>query len=113
MSKPERETTSIPVMSAGDCWVRLGWMLFGTAALVISTTVIASSRSFPSAADAVFWFSVVACIALRYLDVSRRTGLTVTGEPATMRHWRRYALIMGVAAPIVWGAAHAISYLSR
>jgi hypothetical protein len=86
-------------------------MLLGTASLALSTIIISQHRSFLSVADAVFWTTVAACILLRYLDIKWMNGRTVTYEPATLRHWRRYAILMLVISPVVWGAAHGVAFL--
>lgn len=86
--------------------MRLGWMLFGTVALIISTMFIVHAQGRISTADAVFWAVVAACIVLRYVDIAYMNGMTVSGEPATAAHWRRYTVWMLVGSAAVWGAAH-------
>jgi hypothetical protein len=90
-------------------------MLFGNAVLLVCIVSIAQVRgaSFLSAADYVLWSTVVVLIALRYVDVTKLKGTTVTDKPATMTHWRRYAILLSVGAAAAWGAAHGIAYISR
>lgn len=97
----------------GGCLTRLCWMMLGNAALVFVGVAIAWKRAgIPSWADAVFWAIVVGLIVVRYLDISRFGGQTADGrETATMRHWRRYALLLVGASVILWGVAHGAAHL--
>jgi len=111
MSKPEKDTPSSPGMGAGGCLVRLGWMLFGSAILLLSAVAIVRHQGFLSVADGVFWAAVAACVGLRYVDVSHMHGRTAAGEPSTLVHWRRYTIRLVVVGAVVWGVAHGVSYL--
>ena len=68
--------------------------------------------SYDSAADAVYWVTVAGCIVFRYISVARRDGYTLSGEPATLSHWRWYTVIFTLVALILWGGAHLIAYRS-
>ena len=105
-SKPDSKQDS-----GSGCLVRIGWLLVGNAILVVSTrSIVLNHEGFVSLADLVFWAAVLGMIALRHLDIARLEGRTVTGEPATLSHWRRYAVLMSVAAAVVWAAAHGLAY---
>jgi hypothetical protein len=52
-------------------------------------------------------------IIVRFLDIKFLDGQTATGEPATLAHWRRYAVLLIVISAIIWSAAHAVVYLSK
>jgi hypothetical protein len=98
-------------MSGIGCLVRLGWTLLGTAALVICIRAIAiHTGSFLSAADAVFWAVVPVIIWLRRVDITRMSGLTLDGRPATLSHWKRYAGLMLACSLVAWAAAHAFAW---
>lgn len=110
-SKPQEPLA--PPASQGGCLgllVRLVWMFFGNAALVLIAVHIAQRGSF-SALDGVFWGVVVAMIGLRFLDVTRLGGLTAEGAPASMRDWQRYAAYTLVAALLLYGLAHGVARL--
>lgn len=84
--------------------VRITWMAFGNLALFLFA-VMGARRPAPSAYDAAFAGLVLGLVILRYLDITRFGGETSDGEPATLSHWRRYALgLVGVAAAM-WALA--------
>ena len=90
------------------CLVRLFWFFGGNVILFFSAGFIAQRREvLVSAWDAVFWATVLAMAAVRYLDIARFHGTTASGQPATMRHWRRYVALLAAIALAVWLAAHA------
>jgi hypothetical protein len=62
-----------------------------------------------AAADAVFWATAGLVIAVRYLDIKRFHGQTVTSQPATMAHWRRYAVFMLGISLVIWSLAHVMA----
>lgn len=95
------------------CLVRLAWMVVGNVVLVLSLICVARHRgSFLSVGDAAYWTAAAGSMAIRYVDITRFGGRTVTGEPATIRHWRRYAAVLLPAALVAWGAAHAIAWFA-
>jgi hypothetical protein len=110
MSKIEKDTPTQPGMGASGCLVRLGWMLLGNMAMLFALVAIVMRQGSLSYADAVFWVIVASCIGLRYLDIRRFGGLTVTLQPATMAHWHRYVVFMMAVSVAAWGAAHAIAF---
>ena len=84
MSKPDQvapPASPSPMRGLG-CLTRMAWMLFGVVILFLSAISIAGHRGSLSTADVVFWVTVVGCIVMRYVDVSRLSGRTVTGQPA-------------------------------
>ena len=106
MPEPVRQDNPAQEHASG-CFVRLAWMLIGNLILAVcALSIIKSSGTFFSLADLVFWATVAAAIWLRYLDVSRLGGQTVYGQPATMAHWHRYAVLLPAAALVVWIIAH-------
>jgi len=108
LSPKAQEAPAINTMSG--CLVRLCWMAFGNCVLVYSALfILQNSRSFLSAADAVFWAVLAAVIAVRYVDIKRFHGQTVTCEPATMAHWRRYVMFMLGISFVIWSLAHVMA----
>jgi hypothetical protein len=89
------------------CLVRICWLLLGNVAILIAARVIALHKeSFWSPTDLAFWIIVAGMIAIRYLDISKLDGLTATGEPASMKHWKVYSLLLTVISLVIWGLSH-------
>jgi hypothetical protein len=80
----------------------------GNAALLMLTILIIEEEAL-SGLDIAFWAIVVALIILRYIDITRMNGLTSEGEPASLQHWRRYALLLLLIAGGVWVLAHGVT----
>jgi len=85
--------------------VRILWLEVGNAALLLLTVLITEQRAL-SGLDISFWAIVAALIIVRYIDITRLNGLTSDGEPASLRHWRRYALLLVLIAGGAWALAH-------
>jgi len=95
------------------CFVRMLWMGAGNIALLYFFLVIArrpAGEAFLSWVDGAFWGTVIALAAIRYIDIAKLGGLTVSNDKATMRTWRRYSLLLGLAGGAVWAAAHLLSH---
>ncbi len=114
MPKHETESVSPSSMdSVSGCLVRLGWMLFGNIALFLLAAFIAqNTQTAFSTFDLAYWAVAAAAIAARYWDIRSFKGQTVTSQPATMAHWRRYVVFLVVGSLVVWGAAHGIARLA-
>ena len=94
------------------CFLRLFWMMIGNFILLFCATTIAQNQSsFLGVADAFYWATVGGILAARYVDIRYLKGLTADGDPASMLHWRRYAVLLGVAATVLWFVVHGIAYL--
>jgi hypothetical protein len=87
--------------------VRITWLLFGNVVPFFLAVFIAQRSGF-SALDLFFWAAVAGLILLRYVDITRLGGLTGDGEPATLRHWRRYSLRLLLIFAVVWALAHLV-----
>jgi hypothetical protein len=87
-------------------------MLIGNGALVLLGLAIAGqSAQLISLKDAAYWSLVPLVVAARYLDITRFEGATVYGEPATLQHWKRYALGFLVVSAALWLGAHGFTLL--
>lgn len=94
---------------AAGCLARIVWMVAGNVALAFVLMGIAQRREgFWSVADIVYWGVALLTALVRYLDVRFFAGDTVTGDRATMAHWRRYALVLAAVTAVAWGIAHLI-----
>jgi hypothetical protein len=96
------------------CLLRIFWMLLGNALLAACAFFVLQNRSiFFGLADALYWVTVASLLAARYVDIRHFRGTTAEGEPATMVHWRRYALTIVLVSTCLWVAVHAIAYLGQ
>ncbi len=107
--QPQQPVEAQEQVGGTGCLVRLLWLLIGNVLLVAAGLAISDNQEFPSLADAVFWLVVAGMIAIRYIDVVRLHGETVTGQPATLAHWRRYSVMLAAVALAGWLIAHLVS----
>jgi hypothetical protein len=92
------------------CVLRLFWMVVGNAIVYGSLAVIALNEiAFPGILDGVVWLTVVLTIVARRVDITRHRGTTVSGDPATLAHWRRHAETVVCGAIIASVFAHMIA----
>jgi len=85
--------------SSGGCLsiiVRLTW-IFGASLLVFAAIFIMQGKA-PGLADIIFWLIALGLILARYVDVRYLKGETADNKPATLKHWRRYSVILLIAA---------------
>lgn len=109
--KPAQPSTPSSKQETGlGCLTRLSWMLVGNAGIIVSAIAIGKHNgSFLSYADLTFWLAVLFTLAMRYIDITRMQGLTATGEPATLSHWRRHILFLAIGAGVLWAIVHALA----
>lgn len=89
--------------------LRLFWMAFGNLLLLyLAGSIMRDSVWALSSRDLAYWLTVVALVVARYVDVARYEGLTISSEPATQAHVRRYAVGLFVIAMFVWAGAQSI-----
>ena len=92
------------------CFLRLFWMMIGNLILLSCALAIAQNQSgLFSVADAFYWASVGCLLAARYVDIRYLKGLTADGDPASMAHWRRYAVLVLIASTCLWLVVHAVA----
>ena len=108
MTAPEG-SGGAPQAGGMGCLARFFWFIGGNIVLVVSAVAIAQRSDLLSVWDAVFWATVLAMVVVRYWDIARCQGLTAEGQPATLKHWRRYVLLLTAVALAAWLAAHAWS----
>jgi hypothetical protein len=105
--RQDRPSPQPAYQNPAGCLPRLFWLGLGNIALVIATLAIYNGTGW-SIADLVFWLTVGLLVGARYIDIVRYRGTTVHGDPATMTHLKRYALILLVAGAAVWVVARAL-----
>ena len=110
LSSASSDNAGTPAAARGGSpGLRLGWMLVGPAALLISGMFMASQPPWTfGLRDLAFWAAVVACGVMRYLDVTRHNGETTDGQPATRGDLLRHLLGLAVLSAIFWGGAQSI-----
>jgi hypothetical protein len=95
-----------PEMSLVSGVARIYWLLGGTSALFV--LALALTRSSRWATHLAYWMVVASLLLVRYIDVRWLNGLTASGEPASLRHWRRYAVAVLLAATGIAAASHVL-----
>ena len=104
---PQSQTSSL------GCLLRLFWMLPGNALPLFTGAWIAKQRSpWFSPPDLVFWAGIFFLLVTRYLDIRYCNGGTASGEPATMAHWRKHALLAVLCGGAFWAAMHGVGMLT-
>lgn len=103
----EQAPTPVEYQSLVGCLPRIVWMGLGNMALVVAALAIHQSTGW-TIADLLFWTVVGLLIGTRYVDIVRYQGLTADGQPATMAHFRRYAIVLLGTAVALWAATRAL-----
>jgi len=100
------EITSIGVLAA-----RVVWMLMGPLALlVLAYGIVRAGPGWRTAWDAAFLIVVALMIGARWVEQRSGTATTVTGEPASPVHFRRYVRVLLPVAAAGWIAANLLAW---
>jgi uncharacterized membrane-anchored protein len=100
--------------SATGCLARLFWMMVGNfIVLFCAYSIFQNDAGFFGLADLLYWAVVGSLLAVRYADIRYLQGMTADGEPATMAHWRRYAVAVVLIFTGLWFAVHAVALFGR
>ncbi len=86
---------------------RLTW-IFGGIALIYCALFIAQAKG-GVAADILLWALALAIILVRFIDIRYLQGETRDNKPATMKDWRRYALMMLAFTAILFVIARLVA----
>jgi hypothetical protein len=93
---------------------RIFWMFIGNFTLMIcAANIIMGESNSTRTSDIIFWCVVLAMITVRFLDIKFLDGQTSTGEPASIKNWRKYAILLAIIAAVIWSAAHMAVYLFK
>lgn len=87
--------------------VRLTW-IFGGILLLYCALFVAQQKA-PVLADALFLVFTIGLILIRFVDIRFLKGETMDNKPATLKHWRRYALVILIAAGVLYALAKFIA----
>jgi hypothetical protein len=114
-AKPQIDTETIDKQSGILALIaRPFWIFFGNFILLISAAnIFAGENKTSYVSDFIFWGGVVALIIVRFLDIKFLNGQTAAGKPATIKHWRNYAILLLVISAVIWSAARFASYLFK
>lgn len=80
--------------------VRLTW-IFGASLLVFGAIFIMQGKD-SGPASVLYWLIALGLILARYVDIKYFKGETSDNKPATLKHWRRYSVILLIAAGILY-----------
>lgn len=95
------------------CLVRIFWMGAGNVLMFVLAILIAQKEVLVlTVYDLGLWALAAAMVAVRYIDITRLHGQTTDGEPATLAHWRRYALGLASITLLFSIMAHALAATS-
>lgn len=107
MSETTPNTPETPPVAPAGCLLRLFWIVAGNGAIFLSlATIVATKPPLPSYLDFIVGISLILMLAARWLDVTRCGGRTLSNEPATLHHWRRYAVMLVGVTLAAWSLAH-------
>jgi hypothetical protein len=112
MAISDQQVPTKPGSSSGclSIVVRLTW-IFGVSLLVFSAIFIIQGNT-PGLADIIFWLIALGLILARYVDIRYLKGETSDNQPATLRHWRRYSVIVLLAAGLLYLLAKILAPLN-
>lgn len=103
-TKPESSSGCLSIV------VRLTW-IFGVSLLVFGAIFIIQGKA-PGLADIIYWLIALGLILARYIDIRYLKGETSDNKPATLEHWRRYSVILLIAAGLLFLLAKFIAPLN-
>lgn len=90
-------------LSGAGFFIRLDWLFLGNALLFCLLVFIIEKRlPLPSFWDSVYLAPLISLIVSRYGDIRFLNGQTGEGKPATMAHWRRYAILISLVGVGAW-----------
>ena len=97
-------TDNKPTDSVIGLFLRIYWTMIGNGVLIILAVLPLTHPNLPVAPLLVaYLLSVLALVAVRYVDIRFCGGQTRDGDPADMGHWKRYASILVPAAAAILG----------
>lgn len=110
MSETITDHSSSPPLAPAGCLLRLVWTIAGIAAVYLSLALIVSNRpGLPSHLDAIVGVSLVLMLSARWFDITRFGGHTLSNTPATVAHFRRYAVLLVFTTLAAWTISHLLA----
>ncbi|MBZ5499368.1 MAG: hypothetical protein LAP85_23465 [Acidobacteriia bacterium] len=111
LQRQEEQKSQTELTGCMPLFLRLTWMALGNAALFLCAALVAKGTA-PVVMDIIFFAVTIVLIVVRYIDITRFKGQTSEGKPATLAHWRRYALLTAVISTGIWVLAR-IAYFHK
>ena len=106
----DKNLETVAQTRAFGCLTRIYWMSFGNALPVFALIYIAKEKGKATwGIDVLFWLGIVSLVLFRLVDIQFCNGTTADGKPATIGHWRQYALIAFGIGLVGWGLAHGLA----
>ena len=95
-------------------FLRLGWMLAGSFLLVLLAVLILMGPAWTvTFKDVLYWVAAAAVVVLRYIDIFHFRGQTAYGEPATPKHFKRFAIGLLTVSAALWTFAQSIQLVDK
>lgn len=96
----------------GGCLTRVVWLVVAPLALLMLGAVVARDGNGVWSPESMAYLAIiVVSLAVRYIDIFRYGGQTLSGQPASREDWRRYRVrfpalaLAGLSAALILGAA--------
>lgn len=107
---PPNGTTQVgEISSVAVLFGRVMWMLAGPMALCLITYgIVSGGDGWFQTADAAFAIVLLFMIGGRWIEQRSGVATTVTGQPATVQHFKRYLRTFVPAAVGLWIAANVL-----
>lgn len=111
--RPDTSTTNNPEHTSGNSLLcRLYWFAIGNVIVVLLAMKIVTHKiQIPFLFDFFYWLAAISLIVTRFIDIRYLNGQTVESEPATMTHWKKYAVGVFLISLCIWIIAHVIRRL--
>lgn len=90
-------------------FIRLFWMFFGNVALIFFVISI-TLRKTSIIVDVAFWLMVIVLVSIRYVDIRWFKGQTSEAEPATLKDWRQYSILLLLASGGLYALARLLAH---
>ena len=91
---------------------RLYWVSIGNFPLIfLPIFILQEKKGGFSLYDPPFLLAVLALLAVRYIDIVHFQGRTSENEPATMQHWKAYALKLSAISFGALLSAHVFAFV--
>ncbi len=106
----QRGQNTSPSSSPNGCLsiiVRLSW-IFGGILLFFCALFIAQGKH-PVVSDVMLIILTLLLILIRFIDIRFLKGETMDNQPATMAHWRGYAVKTLIVAALLYAAARILA----
>lgn len=79
--------------------------------MIYGAIFIAQGKA-PVLADIIFLLFTLGLVLVRFVDIRYLKGETMDGDPATLKHWRRYTLRLLIFAGFIYIAARILAKLN-